>query len=335
MVLLASPDPTRRARQPFWRSARVCGAWLLCAALLAGAPVLTPTWAQDGTDAVVAKPKTEAETPQAAPAGPALWRVADDDSTLWIFGSIHALPQGLEWRRPEFDAAFAASTVAFFETSLDPSALVELQMLLVQIGMNPPGRPLSSLLSEEARARYPDVVRGIGLSPAILEPFQPWLASITVAAAALERHGASPTAGVDALLAQEASAAGKELRYFESGEFQMRLFADQPMETQVLMFEETIAQVDQVPELFDSMLAAWMSSDITELERVTMEMMASTPPDMLTQILGDRNRAWADELDTWMQGAGEGIVIVGAGHMIGPDNLIELLEMKGYVVERR
>ena len=37
-------------------------------------------------------------SPAAARAEPALWTLRDADSTLLLFGSVHLLPDGLDWR---------------------------------------------------------------------------------------------------------------------------------------------------------------------------------------------------------------------------------------------
>lgn len=47
---------------------------------------------------------------QAAPAPrPALWKLADADTTIYLFGTIHILPKDLPWRTPVLEHAIAAS----------------------------------------------------------------------------------------------------------------------------------------------------------------------------------------------------------------------------------
>ena len=41
--------------------------------------------------------------------GPALWKVADDDTTVYLFGTIHALPEGKDWYSGTIAKAFDAS----------------------------------------------------------------------------------------------------------------------------------------------------------------------------------------------------------------------------------
>src|SRR5687767_2295067 len=66
-----------------------------------------------------------ATVPQAAKSpGPALWKVADQDTTIYLFGTIHMLPAGHEWRTPLLDQAFASADELVIETLLgdDPAA---------------------------------------------------------------------------------------------------------------------------------------------------------------------------------------------------------------------
>src|SRR3546814_20881324 len=57
-------------------------------------------------DAVPAAPAVES----AAPARPALWKVADDDTTIWLFGTIHILPENIAWYAGPVAKAFDAAS---------------------------------------------------------------------------------------------------------------------------------------------------------------------------------------------------------------------------------
>ena len=47
---------------------------------------------------------------------PALWELSGrHGEKAWLFGTIHALPDGAEWRTPAFERAFAASDLVMVE----------------------------------------------------------------------------------------------------------------------------------------------------------------------------------------------------------------------------
>ena len=68
-------------------------------------------------------PAEARETPPAgAVPGPALWRVTDADTTIYLFGTVHALPQGKEWFDARIERAFAASDEMVTEVDLSDQA---------------------------------------------------------------------------------------------------------------------------------------------------------------------------------------------------------------------
>ena len=56
----------------------------------------------------------------AAIARPALWEVSDADTTVYLFGTIHLLPENYQWRSAKFDQAIAGSRQLVVETIVDP-----------------------------------------------------------------------------------------------------------------------------------------------------------------------------------------------------------------------
>src|SRR3954470_7248221 len=54
-----------------------------------------------------------------AQARPALWEVSDADTTIYLFGTIHLLPTGYQWRTPRFNQALASSNELVVETIVD------------------------------------------------------------------------------------------------------------------------------------------------------------------------------------------------------------------------
>ena len=56
--------------------------------------------------------------PAGAVPGPALWQVADADTTIYLFGTVHALPQGRDWFDGRIERAFNASDELVTEIDL-------------------------------------------------------------------------------------------------------------------------------------------------------------------------------------------------------------------------
>ena len=50
-----------------------------------------------------------APAPAPAPARPSLWKVSDSDTTIYLFGTIHVLPKGIDWFGGKIEQAFDSS----------------------------------------------------------------------------------------------------------------------------------------------------------------------------------------------------------------------------------
>ena len=95
-----------------------------------------------------------AATPAAAPAGPALWKVADEDTTIYLFGTVHVLPEGGKWFDERIASALASSQSIV--TELPPSAMTDpsAQQTIMGLAMLPPEQSLRGMLTEQQRTTY-------------------------------------------------------------------------------------------------------------------------------------------------------------------------------------
>jgi len=58
-------------------------------------------------------------------------------------------------------------------------------------------------------------------------------------------------------------------------------------------------------------------------------------PEMHQKIFAVRNRKMADAVEGYLKGTGVYFVVVGSGHLTGPDGVLEMLQGKGYAAIQR
>ena len=273
-------------------------------------------------------------------ADPALWSISDEDSTVYLFGTVHILPPELEWRTDDIAAAFADAEIVYFEVdALSEDAQAEMQTLIPQLGRNAPGVTLSSMISEEARGHVATIAERIGAPPdafmAGLDPLQPWLASVQMAVLQMQASGYEAGSGAEAALSADAEAAGKTRAYFETVEEQLRFLSDSPIEVQVADFEVSVEQMVEEPQLLTELVQAWAVGDMDHIDRLINDDMRETSPELYERIIIQRNRNWIPQIIEALEGSDDAFVAVGAGHMPGPDGVVALLEAEGLEVARR
>ena len=153
-----------------------------------------------------AEPVTE---PAAKPAPvliakPALWKVSDADTTIYLFGTIHLLKPGTQWFEGKIKTAFDASDELVLEM-IQPSE-AEAQKIVISRAIDPDGPPLSQKLTPKDAAKFRAALKTLDIDPEGLEPFEPWFASTLVAMAPMQKLGYDPETGAEKVLTAEAKA---------------------------------------------------------------------------------------------------------------------------------
>lgn len=294
------------------------------------------TWSRLGkllvSGAVVCSLLAAPAVAEAAADKPALWKVHDDDSTIWIFGSFHALPEGLEWRAEEFDAAVAAADRVWFETDLSPDALASFAQTLMSAGANPEGGLLASL-SEEHRATLEATAKELGFSASMLDLMRPWYAALTLVQFGALAQGFNPMSGVELTIQREAVAAEKPIAGLETAEEHLALFTTLSPEAQREFLESTIEELDEVGPMLAKIREAWMSQDFAALVRLGEESFGEVHGEIEATLLDDRNEAWVAQIEEILAGSGEELIVVGALHTVGEKGIVAMLRAKGHAVD--
>jgi uncharacterized protein YbaP (TraB family) len=276
----------------------------------------------------------QAPAQEAGGVTPLLYAVRDRDSTIYLYGTVHVRPRGADWANARVRAAIDESSEVWTELMMNPETDARTQQLAMQLGRAPQGRPLSSWLTPEENASLNEVTTRLGLPQGALEPFQPWMAALTLTLVPLMQAGYDPQSGVDRQLDAYADSAGKTMRALETPEQQLNFFAGMSDELQREMLREGIEESGNVAEMIGQMTTSWERGDERALANAVVEETRREYPELYQTLFVERNNAWMEELTREMEGSGVDFVAVGAGHVIGRDGLAAQFRARGYRVER-
>ena len=265
-------------------------------------------------------------------AAPPIWRVHGPRGEVVLFGSVHLLTPGLDWRSPELTAALAAADQVWFEIPMDGTSDAAVAKAVAPLSRLPKGQSLGQLLSAQGRARLDRVSRRYGLTPASLDGYRPWFAEVTLTLMDLRVHGASQGDGVEPSLAREAPP-GAARRAFETPEQQVRFLADAPVAEQAASLEETLRQIEDEPDSFEVLQKAWLAGDTGWIEREAVAPLKKAAPEIYRRLVALRNRRWADRIELLLKSPDRAFIVVGVGHLVGPDSVPALLRRRGVKVE--
>lgn len=268
-----------------------------------------------------------------ARADPPIWRVSDADTEMLLFGSIHALPPGIEWRTAELDGALDGADLVAFEILTPETEDEEMEMFMPFLRYLVADRPLSEVVAPETFTRALAAAAAQDLDILSLQMMKPWAAALMLDMGAEEALGRTADLGVDSLLEQSLTADRRKEALDTPALLlaSMKALAEMGDAEGEALLIEVLDGLDR-EELDIEIETAWAAGDIAPVE-AEMRMMQAEAPRLYKALLVDRNHAWMPALTRMMDTEGRVVVIVGVAHMVGEDGLPTLLRAAGYVVE--
>jgi len=272
---------------------------------------------------------TDATMPAGAVPGPALWQLADEDTTIYLFGTVHVLPKSVAWIDPRIESALTASQELVFELDVeaDPAGM---QQVMAGMAALESEQTLRDLMTPENRMQFEEALASYQIPAASFDRVEPWLAAMTLSIVPLLKAGYNAESGVE--LALSGRGTGKTRGALETIEQQIGVFDSMPMDAQLTYLDETVEAIPEVAGTVDEMVARWLEGDAVSLAALLNEEMDN--PELYRRLLSDRNANWAEWIDTRMDAPGTVFIAVGAGHLAGKDSVQELLKGRGLTVTR-
>ncbi|MEM9668025.1 MAG: TraB/GumN family protein [Pseudomonadota bacterium] len=271
-------------------------------------------------------------------AEPAMWTLADEDTTIQLVGTVHLLPPGTEWRTERIDHAFEVADKVCFE--LDAVGRVaEVASLSFRRGIMPSGERMTDYLNEEETEDLKALAAELGIPFPSINVMQPWFAGLTVEQYVASRAGFKE--GVEFTLYPEVLESGKTLCELETVEEQLGALSTLSLEEQFKVLRASQEELDDIGaaalidtyiQEFDELVALWLAGDVNSIgEKVTPNELGSET--YYNAILLSRNRNWVPRIEALLEEEGNVLIAVGAAHLAGPDSVITMLRDKGYKVE--
>jgi len=266
--------------------------------------------------------------------GPAIWVAKDYDSTLYLFGTVHLLPENLSWQKEDMRQAFQEAGTVFFEVDTGPDGQIAAAVLTTSLGMRSDGLRLSDGLDNYQRNLLEAAANNGNLTIASLDAMKPWLATEFLSFSAARNAGLNPELAADEALKSRAKRSQKNIVYLETTEDQFRASADLPDFVQIEVLTETLENYNRLGDEMTLIAKSWAIGRTEFLAEELIKPMKARSPEVFNALLRDRNRKWASKLSRFMEDSGTGFVAVGTAHLLGEGSLLDELREQGYDVRR-
>jgi uncharacterized protein YbaP (TraB family) len=266
-------------------------------------------------------------------ASPALWTVhGQGGSVAYLFGSIHLVPQQMDWRSPPVVQAMQRSDTFVFEVPLNDQTEHAVAAYIKDNGTLAPGMSLREMLSPQAKIDYDAALEQTGLRLEDVDTMRPWLASITFDVTDMMRRNYDP-GGVDKQIFAWALRQGKNTDAFETVADQLAILAPGGPKLEMEGFELELKDLKHASNIVGPLVDAWAHGDVATIDRISNDEMKKYP-HVQKAVFTDRNARWAKSIQTMLrQKPRTYFIVVGAAHLAGSGGVPALLRKAGFTVD--
>ncbi|MGG4495398.1 TraB/GumN family protein [Brevibacillus reuszeri] len=284
------------------------------------------------------------DTAQAGAKG-LLWKATKGENTLYLLGSIHLGNPDMYPLSKEVREAFTASDSLFVEVNM-ASANPEDMKYFTDSMMLTDGTTLEDHISKETYEKLQKVLDKLELPMQAFETVKPWAITTSLSMSTLvsspEDMNQAATLGVDMYFLQSAMLTDKPIEELEGLKLQSDVFNNVPMSIQEkemndaldAILNPTAAQQKNADE-FTKWQQQWAKGDVDGFTKSFTSSQDFVESDSAKRLFGERDKNMATKIAALLDKKGKStyFVVVGAGHFVLKDMIIDQLKQKGYQVE--
>lgn len=260
---------------------------------------------------------------------PILYEIADakGEPQGWLFGTIHALSDGVEWRTADLERVIDQAQLLVVEVG-DLSDTRSISSTFTILATTPGQPDIRARVDAEDRQQLDEMMAKGHFSSRDFANVETWAAALMLARVS---NTGSPRNGADKALLLEFP--DHRVRELEGTLTQLRIFDDLAPQDQTDLLTGIIAEYRSLGDNPERLRKAWLSGDEEGLINATQSGIMADP-ELYEALLAGRNRAWMKEIDDLLADGPNPLIAVGAAHLVGPDGLATLIEQRGYTLTR-
>ncbi len=263
-----------------------------------------------------------------------LWSIQTASNKIFLLGSIHVLKQETYPLDPAIEKAYASSERIIFETDIAAMQEPAMQVKMLELGMYPAGQNLFDNIASDTRQQLEKKMSALGLPLEAFSRIKPWFVALSLTTLELQRLGYDPQYGIDLYFFGKAQSGGKEIGYLESPEYQIDLLGNMASKDQNDFLKQTLKDLELVSELAGDLVSSWKAGNADKLHELLHKSFKDYP-NLNDRLLIQRNLKWVNEVEAAMRQNKNVLFVVGAGHLVGPESVVDLLRKNGHEVKQQ
>jgi uncharacterized protein YbaP (TraB family) len=261
-----------------------------------------------------------------------MWKASSPHSAIYLLGSIHVASPDMYPLPRHIEEAFRRSSVLVVEVDLNKIDQSKLQPLLMAKGMYPLNDSLWNHVRPDTKTLVTRFCNENGLSSEAFARIKPWLATVMASTLPMQTAGMTPELGIDKHFLNLARNTMR-VEQLETAEMQLRMLADIPESQQEQYLAATLKSAALSQQLVREFKNAWMTGDAQRLDTLISGSWDGAS-GLQEKMFAERNPHMADVAEQCLKSRQRCFVVVGAGHLVGSEGVVRLLEDRGFKVEQ-
>lgn len=262
------------------------------------------------------------------------WKVSDDDSSVYLLGSMH-FGKADFYPMPEvIENAYASSDLLGVEIDILNMDAEVYQASIMQNMSYTDGTNLLDHISPETTELLTAYLKDKGMSIDNFKSLKPGIITVTISGMEAQMAGLVAEYGIDNHFLIKASKDEKTIVEFESIESQIDLlFGDEEIAEGLLY--STLKESKDFKVMLDSLATIWQSGDAIAMNKILTSAETEEEARYIENLFGDRDVKMTEKIEEMLAENQNGFVILGAGHYVNEDGIINrLADTKKYEIEK-
>lgn len=262
-----------------------------------------------------------------------VWKIQKGESVMYIGGTFHLLRQSDFPLPSEFEKAYRLSDILVFETDIGRFNEPLTQQKLLAKARYADGSTVDKHLSADTYKLLRQYCATNGIPLDKIKSYKPSFITLIIVTNELGKLGVV-TEGVDTFFYKLATTDNKATQGLETVDTQIDFIVRMGEGNEDEFLTNAINDVKRIENTFETMVDAWERGDATKLDELIISEVKAKTPKLYQEMFLDRNNNWLPAIESYQDTPQKEFILVGAGHLVGPDGIIEALRKNGYKIEK-
>jgi uncharacterized protein len=261
---------------------------------------------------------------------PFLWELSKNGKSLSLFGSLHVGQPDFYPVPPTVRTRFDAADVIAVEADVTrDDTRVACNKLATTTDK------LAKLLPEEEMLQLTRYAQASSMDLKKLDGRKLWMVNLILTVTELTQLGVDFEDGIDLVVTREAHFLKKKVVEIE-GQKQCASLAGADGAEAIAGMNRFLTAVreNKMEKRINDMIAAYRKGDGDAIAKITVDEFGDSPAGLRSRkrVFDDRHESMAETIDSYFGKKESHFVVIGVGHMFGPNNLLQALEKRGIKV---